>query len=153
MIHLIIVHQITQEGTDEKDGESEGGKVKTEETQTKGDTPQEPAQLQTGGSASSLDGQSSLEVKTDRSLQESLKDLIDQDDYYRDTNYIEIPNIDLKKVIVENGLLHSRIDKEWRDSYPDESVFGFPDKKFLSSKSLHRKKSTILLKSLSVRIC
>ncbi len=92
----------SQEGTDEKDGKSEGGDIKTDETQTKGDTPQEPAQLQTGDSSSSLDGQSSLDVKTDRSLQESLKDLIDQDDYYRDTNYIEIPNIDLKKVIVEN---------------------------------------------------
>ena len=60
----------SQEGTNEKDGESEGGEVKTEETQTKGDTPQEPAQLQTGDSSSSLDGQSSLDVKTDRSLQE-----------------------------------------------------------------------------------
>ena len=45
----------SQEGTSEKDGESEGGEVKTEETQTKGDTPQEPAQLQTGDSSSSLD--------------------------------------------------------------------------------------------------
>ena len=42
----------SQEGTSEKDGESEGGEVKTEETQTKGDTPGGgKAQLQTGGSA------------------------------------------------------------------------------------------------------
>ena len=41
------------------------------------------------------------------------------DDYYRDTNYIEIPNIDLKKVIVENGPSYiTRIDKEWRESHP-----------------------------------
>ena len=141
----------SQEGTDEKDGESEGGKVKTEETQTKGDTPQEPAQLQTGGSASSLDGQSSLEVKTDRSLQESLKDLIDQDDYYRDTNYIEIPNIDLKKVIVENNLLHSRIDKEWRDSHPDESVFRFPDKQFFEFKKSAQKEVNYLVKEFECK--
>ena len=141
----------SQEGTDEKDGESEGGKVKTEETQTKGDTPQEPAQLQTGGSASSLDGQSSLEVKTDRSLQESLKDLIDQDDYYRDTNYIEIPNIDLKKVIVENDLLHSRIDKEWRESHPDESVFRFPDKQFFEFKKSAQKEVNYLVKEFECK--
>ena len=141
----------SQEGTDEKDGESEGGEVKTEETQTKGDTPQEPAQLQTGNSSSSLDGQSSLDVKTDRSLQESLKDLIDQDDYYRDTNYIEIPNIDLKKVIVENGLLHSRIDKEWRESHPDESVFRFPDKQFFEFKKSAQKEVNYLVKEFECK--
>ena len=141
----------SQEGADEKDGESEGGEVKTEETQTKGDTPQEPAQLQTGDSSSSLDGQSSLDVKTDRSLQESLKELIDQDDYYRDTNYIEIPNIDLKKVIVENSLLHSRIDKEWRDSHPDESVFRFPDKQFFEFKKSAQKEVNYLVKEFECK--
>jgi len=141
----------SQEGTDEKDGESEGGNVKTEETQTKGDTPQDPAQLQTGDSSSSLDGQSSLDVKTDRSLQESLKDLIDQDDYYRDTNYIEIPNIDLKKVIVENGLLHSRIDKEWRESHPDESVFRFSDKEFFEFKKSAQKEVNYLVKEFECK--
>ena len=141
----------SQEGTDEKDGESEGGEVKTEETQTKGDTPQEPAQLQTGDSSSSLDGQSSLDVKTDRSLQESLKDLIDQDDYYRDTNYIEIPNIDLKKVIVENSLRHSRIDKEWSESYPDESVFRFPDKQFFEFKKSAQKEVNYLVKEFECK--
>ena len=141
----------SQEGTDEKDGESEGGEVKTEETQTKGDTPQEPAQLQTGDSSSSLDGQSSLDVKTDKSLQESLKELIDQDEYYRDTNYIEIPNIDLKKVIVENGLLHSRIDKEWRDSHPDESVFRFPDKQFFEFKKSAQKEVNYLVKEFECK--
>jgi len=141
----------SQEGTDEKDGESEGGKVKTDETQTKGDTPQEPAQLQTGDSSSSLDGQSSLDVKTDKSLQESLKELIDQDEYYRDTNYIEIPNIDLKKVIVENDLLHSRIDKEWRDSHPDESVFRFPDKQFFEFKKSAQKEVNYLVKEFECK--
>ena len=141
----------SQEGTDEKDGESEGGEIKTDETQTKGDAPQEPAQLQTGDSSSSLDGQSSLDVKTDRSLQESLKDLIDQDDYYRDTNYIEIPNIDLKKVIVENSLLHSRIDKEWRDSHPDESVFRFPDKQFFEFKKSAQKEVNYLVKEFECK--
>ena len=141
----------SQEGTDEKDGESEGGEVKTEETQTKGDTPQEPAQLQTGDSSSSLDGQSSLDVKTDKSLQESLKELIDEDEYYRDTNYIEIPNIDLEKVIVENGLLHSRIDKEWRDSHPDESVFRFPDKQFFEFKKSAQKEVNYLVKEFECK--
>jgi hypothetical protein len=141
----------SQEGADEKDGESEGGEVKTEETQTKGDTPQEPAQLQTGGSASSLDGQSSLDVKTDKSLQESLKELIDQDDYYRDTNYIEIPNIDLNKVIVENGLLHSRIDKEWRESHPDESAFRFSDKQFFEFKKSAQKEVNYLVKEFECK--
>ena len=141
----------SQEGTDEKDGESEGGEIKTDETQTKGDTPQEPAQLQTGDSSSSLDGQSSLDVKTDKSLQESLKELIDQDEYYRDTNYIEIPNIDLKKVIVENSFLHSRIDKEWRESHPDESVFRFPDKQFFEFKKSAQKEVNYLVKEFECK--
>ena len=74
----------------EEDGEAEGGDVKTEETQTRGDTPQPQTQPETGGSMSSLDGQSSLDVKTDKALQESLKDLVDTNEYYKDTNYIEL---------------------------------------------------------------
>jgi len=141
----------SQEGTDEKDGESEGGDIKTEETQTRGDTPQPQNQPQTGGDQSSLGGESSLDVKTDRSLQESLKDLIDVDDYYRDTNYIEIPNIDLKKVIVDNSDLHSRIDKEWRESYPDESVFRFPDKQFFEFKKSAQKEVNYLVKEFECK--
>ena len=60
----------SQEGTSEKDG-NQKVEMKTEETQTRRYTSR-AAQLQAGDSSSSLDGQSSLDVKTDRSLQESL---------------------------------------------------------------------------------
>jgi len=138
------------EASNEDDGKAEGGEVKTQETQSQGDMPQENSQPQTGGSASSLEGQSSLDVKTDRALQESLKDLIDTDDYYKETNYIEIPKLDLDKVIVNNSDLHSRIDKEWKESY-NESVFASPDKQFFEFKKSAQKEVNYLVKEFECK--
>ena len=67
------------------------------------------------------------------------------------SNYIEIPNIDLKKVIVENSDLHSRIDKEWRESHPDESVFRFPDKQFFEFKKSAQKEVNYLVKEFECK--
>ena len=138
------------EASNEDDGKAEGGEVKTQETQSQGDMPQENSQPQTGGSASSLEGQSSLDVKTDRALQESLKDLIDTDDYYKDTNYIEIPKLDLDKVIVGNSGLHSRIEKEWKESHED-SVFTVVDKKFFEFKKSAQKEVNYLVKEFECK--
>ena len=138
------------EASNEDDGKAEGGEVKTQETQSQGDMPQENSQPQTGGSASSLEGHSSLDVKTDRALQESLKDLIDTDEYYKETNYIEIPKLDLDKVIVNNSDLHSRIDKEWRETY-DESVFKVPDKQFFEFKKSAQKEVNYLVKEFECK--
>ena len=134
----------------EEEGEAEGGDIKTEETQTRGDTPQPQNQPQTGGDQSSLGGESSLDVKTDRSLQESLKDLVDTNEYYRDTNYIEIPKLDLDKVIVNNSDLHSRIEKEWKESH-DDSVFNLVDKKFLEFKKSAQKEVNYLVKEFECK--
>ena len=140
----------TTEASKEDDGKAEGGEVKTEETQSQGDIPQEQSQPQTGGSMSSLEGQSSLDVKTDKALQESLKDLIDTDDYYKETSYIEIPKLDLDKVIVNNSDLHSRIDKEWKDSYED-SVFSQVDKQFFEFKKSAQKEVNYLVKEFECK--
>ena len=134
----------------EEEGEAEGGDIKTEETQTRGDTPQPQNQPQTGGDQSSLGGESSLDVKTDRSLQESLKDLVDTNEHYRDTNYIEIPKLDLDKVIVNNSDLHSRIEKEWKESH-DDSVFNLVDKKFLEFKKSAQKEVNYLVKEFECK--
>ena len=139
------------EASNEDDGKAEGGEVKTQETQSQGDIPQENSQPQTGGgSMSSLEGHSSLDVKTDRALQESLKDLIDTDDYYKETNYIEIPKLDLDKVIVDNSDLHSRIEKEWKESHED-SVFDIVDKKFFEFKKSAQKEVNYLVKEFECK--
>ena len=129
-------------------GEAEGGDIKTEETQETGDTPQEQSEIL--GTQSSLDGNSSLDVKTDRSFQESIKDLVDTDNYYKETNYIEIPKIDLEKVIVENHLLHSRIETEWAESY-QESVFNDVDQDFIKFKRSAQKEVNYLVKEFECK--
>ena len=129
-------------------GEAEGGDIKTEETQETGDTPQEQSQI--NGTQSSLDGNSNLDVKTDRSFQESIKDLVDTDNYYKETNYIEVPKIDLKKVIVENHLLHSRIETEWAESY-QESVFNDVDQDFIKFKRSAQKEVNYLVKEFECK--
>ena len=47
--------------------------------------------------------------------------------------------------------LHSRIDKEWRYSHSDESVFRFPDKQFFEFKKSAQKEVNYLVKEFECK--
>ena len=152
-----------EQGSSEEEGELAQGVKPTEDEEGSTEEQSAPSGGSTGG----------LEVETADSLEEAIKNLAQTN--ARETVYWEIPQVDLKRIIISNETIHELCDTQFAEDevkfeemvkaqklkYPDfdyyrESSWSYdktvdPDATFVSSKDLHRKKSTILSKSLSVR--
>jgi hypothetical protein len=94
------------------------------------------------------------EVKTMESLEEALKDLINHDGY--ENVYLELPQLDLKKIIVPNSQIHSTCKESWDDhlkncNYTHEHTFGEVDKQFTEFKRSAQKEVNYLVKEFECR--
>jgi hypothetical protein len=94
------------------------------------------------------------EVKTVDSLEESLKELVNQNGY--ENVYLELPKLDLKKIIVSNSEIHSKCKQEWnsyleRHEYTESNIFGEVDKKFVDFKRSAQKEVNYLVKEFECR--
>ena len=94
------------------------------------------------------------EVKTMDSLEEALKDLVNNDGY--ENVYIELPQLDLKKIIVPNDEIHNRCREEWngwleRMEYTHELIFGTVDSQFNQFKRSAQKEVNYLVKEFECR--
>ena len=95
-----------------------------------------------------------LEVKTMDSLEEALKDLVNNDGY--ENVYLELPQLDLKKVIVPNGEIHTRCKDDWngwleRMEYTHEFIFTSVDRQFNDFKRSAQKEVNYLVKEFECR--
>ena len=88
------------------------------------------------------------EVKTANSLEESLKDLVNQNS--EENVYLEIPKLDLKKVIVPNSEIQQNCDELWA-YYKGEDVFDHVDSKFVEFKRSAQKEVNYLVKEFECR--
>jgi hypothetical protein len=68
-------------------------------------------------------------VRTDKSFEESIKKLINGTS--EETVYVEFPKLNLKNIIIESDIFHSRLLKYWKDVDSDTSI---PDGKYLKYK-------------------
>ena len=82
------------------------------------------------------------------SLEDSLKDLIDMNGI--ENVYLEIPKLDLNKVIVSNSTIHDGCHEMW-DDYFDKSVFDIVDSEFLKFKKSAQKEVNYLVKEFECR--
>jgi hypothetical protein len=94
------------------------------------------------------------EVKTMESLEEALKELVNHDGY--ENVYLELPKLDLKKIIVPNEELHNKCKETWDDylkntEYEDHSIFGEVDKAFVEFKHSAQKEVNYLVKEFECR--
>lgn len=94
------------------------------------------------------------EVKTMESLEDALKDLVNNDGY--ENVYLELPQLDLDKVIVPNCEIHDRCKEYWDDFIKNrettyENVFGVVDKKFVEFKRSAQKEVNYLVKEFECR--
>ena len=94
------------------------------------------------------------EVKTMENLEEALKELINNDGY--ENVYLELPKLELDKIIVSNAEIHDRckeswdsflVDREWKS----EDVFGGVDKDFVEFKRSAQKEVNYLVKEFECR--
>ena len=95
-----------------------------------------------------------LEVKTIDSLEEALKDLINNNGI--ENVYLELPKVDLEKIIIPNETIHSGCKEFWNDwnlsnEVTNEDVFGFVDKKFFEFKKSAQKEVNYLVKEFECR--
>ena len=94
------------------------------------------------------------EVKTVENLEEALKDLVNNDGY--ENVYLELPQLDLNKIIVPNSEIHNRCREEWngwaeRNGYSQELIFGNVDNQFNQFKRSAQKEVNYLVKEFECR--
>ena len=94
------------------------------------------------------------DVKTVDSLEEALKDLIGNDGY--DNVYLEVPKLDLDKVIVPNSEIHTLCKETWDSNVESKEIsydnlFGHVDKKYAEFKRSAQKEVNYLVKEFECR--
>jgi len=94
------------------------------------------------------------EVKTMDNLEEALKELVNRDGY--ENVYLELPQVDLKKIIVPNAEIHNRCLDEWKGwmecrEYTEEFIFGKVDLDFNQFKRSAQKEVNYLVKEFECR--
>jgi len=119
-------------------------------------TNEEPQQEYDDFDMESKDGKSSddgesledPEVSTMNSLEEALKELASNSG--NENVYVEVPKVNLKKIIVPNSEIHSRFN-EWdelmeENEVTEEQAFGFVDREFLKFKKSAQKEVNYLVR-------
>jgi len=94
------------------------------------------------------------EVKTMDNLEEALKELVNCDGY--ENVYLELPQLELNRVIVPNDEIHNRCRQEWTDwiermEHTQELVFGAVDTDFNQFKRSAQKEVNYLVKEFECR--
>ena len=106
-----------------------------------------------GESYGGTDNDDEPEVSTMDSLEDALKELARNDGI--ENVYVEIPNIDLKRIIVSNSEVHSRFGEwdEWLEEHQiaEEDIFGSVDKEFLKFKKSAQKEVNYLVKEFECK--
>ena len=137
---------------DQEEGENDQPEFEGAEGSASDETTQQPTQQtkeQTGGET-----EEEPEVKTMESLEEALKELVNHDGY--ENVYLELPQLDLKKIIVPNTEIHNQCKETWDNylkncSYTHEEIFGEIDRKFVEFKRSAQKEVNYLVKEFECR--
>jgi len=134
--------------SDQQESENDQPESKPSESPDSSETAQEKQPTSQGGQ------ESEPEVKTMESLEEALKDLANNDGY--ENVYLELPQLDLSKVIVLNSEIHSKCKESWNAFVEDRDwkyadVFGGVDKQFVEFKRSAQKEVNYLVKEFECR--
>jgi hypothetical protein len=136
-----------QEG--ENDQQEQPGETESYGGTAEKNDQQQPKNTQEGGEKNE-----DPEVKTMDSLEKALKDLVNPDSY--ENIYLELPQLDLDKIIVPNKEIHSSCKQYWDNYLEDqgwkfEDIFGAVDKQFAEFKRSAQKEVNYLVKEFECR--
>ena len=134
--------------SDQQDGENEQDQPNPEESYG-GTAKQQPTNSSSGGQKDE-----EPEVKTMDNLEEALKDLVENSSF--ENVYLELPELDLNKIIVPNSTIHSKCDETWNElienvDYDKKHVFGEVDRRYQEFKKSAQKEVTYLVKEFECR--
>ena len=121
----------------------------------------DPAQLDTPSycETSTVGGVSDLEIKTLQSLEDSLKDLNNKMSGAEHV-YVELPKVDLRRIIISNTKIHSGIagdfieqEEDWLKSEPltIRDIFGEADGEFVKFKKSAQKEVNYMVKEFECK--
>ena len=150
--------ETSQSGASDAMNQDEGGGEESEneepgETDSYGGTAQQDQSTQSQGGHQGSE-KAEPEVKTMDTLEESLKDLIGGSGV--ESVYLELPQLDLKRVIVPNAEIHSKCKENWSSylehyEYQYSDIFGEVDRKFVDFKRSAQKEVNYLVKEFECR--
>jgi hypothetical protein len=131
------------------DGEENG--KKDEETPTnKKDEPTEGEKVEETPVDNSGGKTADPDVKTMSSLENSIKNLVNQNSI-RENVYLEIPQVNLDSVIISNEKIHKLCSDAWSTYPTEEGVFVEVDKKYFNFKISAQKEVNYLVKEFECR--
>jgi hypothetical protein len=141
-------HQPASDFSDQEEGENDQPES-DDSDQEEGENDQPESDGSNGGEKNE-----EPEVKTVENLEEALKDLVNNDGY--ENVYLELPQLDLNKIIVPNSEIHNRCREEWngwaeRNGYSQELIFGNVDNQFNQFKRSAQKEVNYLVKEFECR--
>ena len=94
----------------------------------------------------------SPEVKTMKSFEDAIKDLVNMNG--PENIYVEMPKLDIDQVIIENSKVHKECEKYWKRQIEvtgDNDMFDFVDKKYQEFKNSAQKEVNYLVKEFECK--
>ena len=131
------------EFSDQEEGENDQ-QEQPGETESYGGTAEGGIETEGGGETND-----EPEVKTVESLEESLKDLVNMQ--AEETVYIEVPKLDLSKVVVLNKEIHNNCYEQWKDCEQSQEGIYQVDMQFAKFKRSAQKEVNYLVKEFECK--
>jgi hypothetical protein len=143
-------NQPASDFSDQPEGENESDQEQPGETDSFGGTAEGDQQPTSSGGEINEEP----EVKTMESLEEALRQLVDSNGV--ENVYLELPKLDLNKIIVPNTEIHNKCKEYWNSwmeeqEYSTEQIFGEVDRKFLEFKRSAQKEVNYLVKEFECK--
>ena len=143
-------NQPASDFSDQPEGENENDQEQPGDTDSYGGTAEGDQQPTSSGGETNEEP----EVKTMESLEEALKQLIDNNGI--ENVYLELPKLDLNKIIVPNAEIHDKCKEYWNShleeqEHSTEEIFGEVDKRFMEFKRSAQKEVNYLVKEFECR--
>ena len=135
-----------QQSTEQTDSEMTGDSSPSASESQETDEIEESEDPEEGGSSGGISND--VEIKTADSLEQAIKELASMDGY--ENVYVEIPKLDLKKVIVPNSQIHQNFKDLWNDDACSE-VFVDVDNEYAKFKKSAQKEVNYLVKEFECR--
>jgi len=143
-------NQSASDFSDQSEGENENDKEQPGDTDSYGGTSDQEQQPTSSGGETNEEP----EVKTMESLEEALRQLVENSGI--ENVYLELPKLDLNKIIVPNSEIHDKCKEYWSSwteehEHSTEEIFGEVDKKFVEFKRSAQKEVNYLVKEFECR--
>jgi hypothetical protein len=142
-----------EEGENDQD-ESQGNEKSTPDNSGESSNQKKPSDLQDSVTNGGPSEPEEPDVKTVKSLEEALKELMNSNGY--ENTYVEIPKVNLNRVINSNTEIHKACDDSWASylegcGYSKDEIFGEVDKEYREFKRSAQKEVNYLVKEFECR--